>query len=92
MGSLAFITAIKTNAKQLKSRSKFKGLDAETGIYKGNINKKDFSPEQIQAAKDAFQLQVKAEKKKTLIVLLLTIVLVPILIYGLIKLYLFTFV
>jgi hypothetical protein len=89
----AMITTMKNNASQRKSRTKFKGLDSKAdGVYTGKIKEKEFTEEQIQAVKDAFQLQVKAEKKKTIITLIATIVIVPLVIYGLVQLYLYMFI
>lgn len=83
---------MKNNAALKKSRSKFKGLDAGSGYYNGKIVEKEFTPQQIQTVKDAYQLEVKAAKRKTIITLIITVILVPILLYGLIELYLFMFV
>ncbi|AGC75227.1 hypothetical protein LX97_02398 [Nonlabens dokdonensis] len=85
------ITAMKNNAALKKSRKKFKGLDGATGIYKKGTRKESFTPEQIQAAKDAFQIEVKREKRKTWLTLFLTLIAVPLVLWALVELYLFTF-
>lgn len=87
----AMITAMKNNAALKSSRSKFKGLNAGSGFYNGGIKEKKFTKQEVQAVKDAYQLEVKAAKRKTIKTLLITIILVPIILYLLIELYLFTF-
>jgi hypothetical protein len=88
----AMVTAMKNNAALKKSRIKFKGLDAGSNLYNGKIKEKRFTPQQVQAVKDAYQLEVKTARAKTIATFIITVILVPIILYGLIQLYLFMFV
>ncbi|MEN8816435.1 MAG: hypothetical protein ABF274_06140 [Nonlabens sp.] len=88
----AMITAMKNNAALKKSRLKFKGLDSGSSYYNGKIKEKRFTPQQVQAVKDAYQLEVKTARRKTIATFIITVILVPIFLYGLIQLYLFMFV
>ena len=85
------ITAMKNNAALKNSRKKFKGLDEATGVYKKNNRKESFTPEQIQEAKDAFQIEVQREKRKTWLTLFLTLIVVPLILWAVVELYLFAF-